>query len=107
MSLGVSLSQSGHVLPHSGKPPSIHQPQRSAKKKKNTRGLRDNSINTDISQATLDTQAREAIKDLFPRIPDKDVHEIICRAFQKVWNYSTFEVKALSSLGERSSRHGY
>lgn len=86
MSLGVSLSQSGHVLPRNGKPPSIIPPWRSVNKKKNTRRLRDNSINTDISQATLDTQAREAIKDLFPRIPDKDVHEIICRAFQKVWN---------------------
>ncbi|MCJ1263955.1 hypothetical protein MMC22_003826 [Lobaria immixta] len=83
MSLGVSLSQSGHVLPNNGKLPSIHQQQRSVNKRKNTRGLRDNSINTDISQATLDTQAREAIKDLFPKIPDKDLHEIICRAFQK------------------------
>lgn len=107
MSLGVSLSQSGHVLPNKGKPPSIHQQQRSVNKKKNTRGLRDNSISTDISQATLDTQAREAIKDLFPKIPDKDLHEIICRAFQKVWTTLRFEVKTLSSSGERSSRHGY
>ena len=84
MSLGISLSQSGHVLPNNAKTLSIHQHQRFVNKKKNTRGLHNSSIDTDISQATLDTQAREAIKDLFPKIPDKDLHEIICRAFQKV-----------------------
>lgn len=85
MTLGVSLSRSGHVLPKNGRPPSIHQHDRSVKEKKVARGLRDSTPHTDISQATLDTQAREAIKDLFPKIPDRDLHEIIYRAFQKVW----------------------
>lgn len=84
MSLGVSLSHSGHVLPSNGRTLSIHQHQGSVNKNKNNRGLRHSPVNNDISQATLDTQAREAIKDLFPKIPDKDLHEIICRAFQKV-----------------------
>ncbi|MCJ1461708.1 hypothetical protein MMC07_000306 [Pseudocyphellaria aurata] len=83
MSLGVSLSHSGHVLPSNGRRLSIHLRQRAVNKKKNNRGLRQSPVNNDISQATLDTQAREAIKDLFPKIPDKDIHEIICRAFQK------------------------
>ena len=34
-------------------------------------------------QVTINTEARDAIKDLFPNIPDNDVHQIIKTAFQK------------------------
>ena len=34
-------------------------------------------------QKTVNTEARDAIKDLFPNIPDNDVHQIIKTAFQK------------------------
>jgi hypothetical protein len=36
------------------------------------------------SQTTLNTEARDTIKDLFPNIPDKDLNQIISTAFQKV-----------------------
>ena len=42
------------------------------------------STQPELSQATIDTQAREAIKDLFPKIPQKDLHDIVTRAFEKV-----------------------
>src|SRR5271155_3516523 len=34
-------------------------------------------------QITVNTEARDAIKDLFPNIPDNDMHQIIKTAFQK------------------------
>lgn len=34
-------------------------------------------------QITINTEARDAIKDLFPDIPDNDLHQIIKTAFQK------------------------
>jgi hypothetical protein len=84
MSLGVSLTQSGHVLP----PQRIqhtahHKPGHRNKVKINRLGW-SAPLQVDVSQAILDTQAREAIKDLFPKIPEKDLHEIIRRAFKKV-----------------------
>lgn len=79
MSLGISLTQSGHVLPIHGKKSSAHRNHDSLYRKKWTK-----PPTTDVSQATLDTEARQAIKDLFPKIPEKDLHAIICRAFQKV-----------------------
>jgi len=39
---------------------------------------------SEASQTTLNTEARDAIKDLFPNIPDKDLNQIISTAFQKV-----------------------
>ncbi|CAI7582699.1 unnamed protein product [Penicillium glandicola] len=38
---------------------------------------------SEISQITLNTEARDALKDLFPNIPDKDLNQIIKTAFQK------------------------
>jgi hypothetical protein len=37
-----------------------------------------------ISQKTINIEARDAIKDLFPNIPEKDLNQIINTAFQKV-----------------------
>lgn len=34
-------------------------------------------------QITINTEARDAIRDLFPNIPDNDLHQIIKTAFQK------------------------
>lgn len=84
MSLGVSLSQSGQVLTSDGKFSSMQQRLPPTKKKRTRRVRTTVAPKDDISQATLDTQAREAIRDLFPKIPEKDLHDIICRAFQKV-----------------------
>ena len=86
MSLGVSLTQFGHVLPAQRYQQSTRQstgPRYNAI----TKSIRENAPQQeDVSQAILDMQAREAIKDLFPKIPEKDLHDIICRAFKKVWN---------------------
>ena len=37
-----------------------------------------------ISQNTINMEARDAIKDLFPNIPERDLNQIIKTAFQKV-----------------------
>lgn len=39
---------------------------------------------SEVSQITLNTDARDAIRDLFPNIPDQDLNQIIKTAFQKV-----------------------
>lgn len=39
---------------------------------------------SEVSQTTLNTEARDTIKDLFPNIPEKDLNQIISTAFQKV-----------------------
>ena len=41
-------------------------------------------MDTSLSQAVVDSQAREAIMDLFPNIPPRDLHEIVSRAFDMV-----------------------
>ncbi|MCJ1412307.1 hypothetical protein MMC19_006401 [Ptychographa xylographoides] len=53
--------------------------QRNGKKQK---GQQDLPLKPGLSQATIDTQAREAIKDLFPNIPPKDLHDIVTHAFE-------------------------
>lgn len=40
--------------------------------------------NSEASQTTINTEARDVIKDLFPNIPDNDLNQIIKTAFQKV-----------------------
>ncbi len=83
MSLGVSLTRFGHVILNESNPYHIHSKRNGPTTMPKNPQCND-SPSSDISQATLDTQAREAIKDLFPKIPDRDVHQIIARAFQKV-----------------------
>jgi hypothetical protein len=39
---------------------------------------------SELSQATINSEARDAIKDLFPNIPKRDLSQIIKTAFQKV-----------------------
>lgn len=43
-----------------------------------------NRADSEITQVTLNTEARDAMRDLFPNIPDKDLNQIIKTAFQKV-----------------------
>ena len=38
----------------------------------------------ELTQAEIDTQAREAISDLFPKLPEQDLRDIVARAFEKV-----------------------
>lgn len=90
-SLGVTLTQSGRVLQsrfafiddqgdsneYQGRRPT------KGKGKGKNRKLSP-KLDMSLSQAVIDTTAREAIKDLFPNIPLKDQKEIVGRAFQKV-----------------------
>lgn len=87
MSLGISLSQSGQVV-FKGRLPARHIGPHTSdvlRRNGNSHGLQDNSAETEESQAALDAQARETIKDLFPKIPDKDLQNIVRQAFKKVW----------------------
>lgn len=92
MTLGVTLTASGRVLQSNfaflddhatGKRQSGRGPN---KKRKGRRRNASPGLDMNLSQAVIDTQAREAIKDLFPKIPSDDLHTIIGRAFQKVCN---------------------
>lgn len=83
MSLGVQLSHSGQVIRRQQVMLAEPRKRSTLKKTRKLRGDRNSSPKSDISQATLDTQAREAIRDLFPKIPERDLHAIVARAFQK------------------------
>ncbi|MCJ1283832.1 hypothetical protein MMC26_003163 [Xylographa opegraphella] len=81
LSLGVSLSRDGRVLRHQ------HDWIEDAARSRDQNGTRlnlsaHNTSSTKLSQATIDTQAREAIRDLFPKIPDKDLRDIVTHAFE-------------------------
>lgn len=74
MELGVLLSSTGKVMTHEqahpqGGPANFDH------------RMRAGSV---VSQTTINTEARDAIKDLFPNIPDSDLNQIIKTAFQKV-----------------------
>lgn len=88
MSLGISLSQSGQVV-FKGRYPLRdigRQTSDASRRNGNGHGLQEKPAETEESQAALDAQAREAIKDLFPKIPDKDLQNIVRQAFKKVWH---------------------
>ena len=113
MSLGVSLTTSGRVSDSSfallDEGSTWHRPihhQQAVKKRKP--GARHDSPTMDVnlSQAVIDTQAREAIKDLFPKIPSVDLHAIVGRSFQKVFAYPALSNYVLSLLGKGLSRYG-
>ena len=42
------------------------------------------TADSEVNQEVINTEARDAIKDLFPNIPDNDLFQIIKTAFQKV-----------------------
>ena len=91
MTLGVTLTASGRVVQSNfayidDQATGQRQIGRGANKNK-TKGKRRNGspgFDMTLSQAVIDTQARETIRDLFPKIPSDDLHTIIGRAFQKV-----------------------
>ena len=101
-SLGVTLSNSGRVLQSNfayledGQDGQEHEGKRSTKQKNKKAGNRSQQPALDISlpQAVIDTSARETIRDLFPNIPNQDLHAIVGRSFQKVTFHS-----------QRDSRH--
>lgn len=87
LSLGVTLTESGRVLQSSFATLNEDLPTRYGKKLKSKGKGKGRAspprFDVSQSQATIDTQAREAIRDLFPKIPDPDLHETVSRSFQK------------------------
>ena len=92
LSLGVDLSRDGRVLRYqhdwavdNAQPAQEHR----------TRLNLLNQNSSKLSQATIDTQAREAIRDLFPKIPDKDLRDIVTHAFELVCQctYAVYNTK--------------
>lgn len=57
---------------------------------------------SEISQVRLNTDARDAIRDLFPNIPDQDLNQIIKTAFQKVCISQTPETEDVENLIPKS-----
>ncbi|KAJ5951431.1 uncharacterized protein N7479_009844 [Penicillium vulpinum] len=66
--LGLYLTSTGKTVPSTFPTNMIENPERA---------------DSEVSQITLNTEARDALKDLFPNIPDKDLNQIIKTAFQK------------------------
>ncbi|KAJ9193563.1 hypothetical protein DTO166G4_590 [Paecilomyces variotii] len=67
MDLGLYLTSSGKVMPFQGI--TSHRSHMRAA--------------SEVSQTTINTEARDVIRDLFPNIPEKDLNQIIKTAFQK------------------------
>ncbi|XHF96971.1 hypothetical protein AWENTII_000581 [Aspergillus wentii] len=67
MDIGLYLTATGKTMPFHGT---------------STTG-NSNSTNSEVSQITINTEARDVLKDLFPNIPDNDLNQIIKTAFQK------------------------
>ncbi|BCR87006.1 DUF2293 domain-containing protein [Aspergillus chevalieri] len=65
MNLGLSLTAAGRVVPVHGVGGHIR------------------SDSQELSQIEINTEARDALRDLFPNIPDNDLNQIIKTAFQK------------------------
>lgn len=83
MDLGLHISSSGHVIrPNDWELQNASQLFRGRKAK--SQHKRKDSPSSGVSQANLNAEARDAIKDLFPKIPESDLNKIISRAFQKV-----------------------
>lgn len=68
MELGLYLTSTGKVMPF----------QSAGNNGFNRRA------DSEVSQTTINTEARDVIRDLFPNIPEKDLNQIISTAFQKV-----------------------
>lgn len=58
------------------------------------------------SQITINTEARDVLRDLFPNIPESDQNQIIKTAFQKVWRRNKHHACAKPVSGSTKSWHG-
>ncbi|PGH05619.1 hypothetical protein AJ80_08311 [Polytolypa hystricis UAMH7299] len=72
MEQGMFLSQNGKLMPYQQNPYDSSANLRRARR-----------ADSEVSQNTINTEARDAIRDLFPNIPTKDLNQIIKTAFQK------------------------
>ena len=85
-SLGVTLNSSGRVnntnfnyLKENLNDQNLH-----IKKARSRLPAEAKQIDGSMSQKLIDFLATEAIRDLFPKIPPKDMEQVIDRAFDKV-----------------------
>ncbi|KAF7115597.1 hypothetical protein CNMCM5793_002691 [Aspergillus hiratsukae] len=67
MDLGLQLTATGNVMP-------VHSIAAARESR---------HANSEASQITINTEARDVLRDLFPNIPDNDLNQIIKTAFQK------------------------
>ena len=74
MERGLYLSSTGKVLPY----------QQGSSHNWGEKFMSGKKVDFELTQATINAEARDAIKDLFPNIPKKDLSQIIKTAFQKV-----------------------
>ncbi|KAI1953677.1 hypothetical protein LOZ57_000018 [Ophidiomyces ophidiicola] len=73
MDRGVFLSSTGKVMPY-----------RQLPTRSGARGpITERKADSELSQNIINTEARDAIKDLFPNIPAKDLNQIVKTAFRK------------------------
>ena len=85
-SLNVSLSRSGRVIYNQR----VHAPGPIVRNKKKGKANKKGPLakrglaQLEASQAEIDTEAKEAIKDLFANIPDHDLYAVVRLAFKKV-----------------------
>ncbi|KAL8734948.1 MAG: hypothetical protein Q9181_003016 [Wetmoreana brouardii] len=86
--LGVTMARSGNVY-HEPGPSHRHTAHsrrstrtRQAQRNQNSR-TRAASVGSEMDQHELDTRAAFAIRDLFPKIPEADIQNIVAQAFQK------------------------
>ncbi|KAL8641037.1 MAG: hypothetical protein Q9228_002109 [Teloschistes exilis] len=87
--LGVTVAKSGNLHLE----PRLHRrllgcnkrlPQITRSKGRQQTKARSASIESEVDQKELDSRAAYAIRDLFPKIPEAEIHKIISQAFQKV-----------------------
>lgn len=81
MELGFHLTANGKVTQM--EPLRVNHPARHQRATQRT-AQRAQRANSDISQTTINAEARDVLRDLFPNIPDEDLNQIINTAFQKV-----------------------
>jgi hypothetical protein len=81
MELGFHLTANGKVMQM--EPLRVNHSARHQRATQRT-AQRTQRANSDISQTTINAEARDVLRDLFPNIPDEDLNQIINTAFQKV-----------------------
>lgn len=85
-SLSVMLSSSGRVIYNQRDIllDSVECPKKKKKSKKRGTVAHQIPQRLEASQAEIDTEASQAIRDLFPRIPQEDLDAVVILAFKKV-----------------------